>query len=154
MNLGCLVRTGCVMCGAAILLFTGAGASSCARLGEDGLLSKQDRMDAPAPRDREKSQAGEISSPVGPAGPGGYSEPADASGPQASREAESAPAPKQIARETVRTVKDKECAKTLRARDKEIQALRRQVWVLRHQIEALEAIHREIQQKKELVSPP
>ncbi len=50
--------------------------------------------------------------------------------------------------------KDKECEAALRDREKEIKGLKRQIWVLRQQIDALETIHREIQEKKEQVSHP
>ncbi len=59
-------------------------------------------------------------------------------------------------KEIIKVVKEKnqECEGLLRRREKENQALKHQIWVLKHQIEALETIHREIQEKKEQVSPP
>ena len=55
---------------------------------------------------------------------------------------------------TVRLIKDKECEKQLRESDRELQRLKRQIRTLRLQIEALEAIHRKIQEKKKEVSSP
>jgi hypothetical protein len=57
-------------------------------------------------------------------------------------------------KETIKVVRDRECEVLLRSKDRDIQSLRHQIGVLKHQIEALEKIHREIQQKKEQVSPP
>ena len=54
----------------------------------------------------------------------------------------------------VRVVKDKECEKQLRESERELQRLKRQIRTLRLQIEALEAIHRKIQEKKKEVSSP
>jgi hypothetical protein len=54
----------------------------------------------------------------------------------------------------VRVIKDKECEKQLRESDRELQRLKRQIRTLRLQIEALEAIHRKIQEKKKEVSSP
>ena len=54
----------------------------------------------------------------------------------------------------VRIIKDKECEKQLRESDRELQRLKRQIRTLRLQIEALEAIHRKIQEKKKEVSSP
>ncbi len=54
----------------------------------------------------------------------------------------------------VKVVKDKECERQLRENDREVQRLKRQIKTLRLQIEALEAIHRKIQEKKKEVSSP
>jgi hypothetical protein len=54
----------------------------------------------------------------------------------------------------VKVVKNKECEKQLRESDREVQRLKRQIRTLRLQIEALEAIHRKIQEKKKEVSSP
>jgi hypothetical protein len=55
---------------------------------------------------------------------------------------------------TIKVVKDKECEKLYRDSDREVQRLKRQLKTLRHQIEALESIHRTIQEKKKEVSAP
>jgi len=54
----------------------------------------------------------------------------------------------------VKVVKNKECEKQLRESDREVQRLKRQIRTLRLQTEALEAIHRKIQEKKKEVSSP
>jgi hypothetical protein len=54
----------------------------------------------------------------------------------------------------IKVVKDKECEKQLRESDKEVQRLKKQIKTLRHQLEALETIHRNIQEKKKEVSNP
>jgi hypothetical protein len=54
----------------------------------------------------------------------------------------------------VKVVKDKECEKQLRETDQEVQRLKKQIKTLRHQLEALETIHRKIQEKKKEVSNP
>jgi hypothetical protein len=54
----------------------------------------------------------------------------------------------------IKVIKDKECEKQLRESDKEIQRMQKQIKTLRHQIEALETIHRKIQEKKKEVSSP
>jgi hypothetical protein len=56
--------------------------------------------------------------------------------------------------QAVKVVKDRECEKQLRESDREVQRLKRQIRTLRLQIEALETIHRRIQEKKKEVSPP
>jgi hypothetical protein len=63
---------------------------------------------------------------------------------------------KNPSKDVVKTVKakDKEYESILRDREKEIKGLKHQVWMLRQQMEALETIHREIQEKKEQVSHP
>jgi hypothetical protein len=55
---------------------------------------------------------------------------------------------------TVKVIKDKECEKLYQESDREVQRLKRQIKTLRHQIEALESIHRTIQEKKKEVSTP
>jgi hypothetical protein len=54
----------------------------------------------------------------------------------------------------IKVVKDKECERQLRESDKEVQRLKKQIKTLRHQFEALETIHRRIQEKKKEVSNP
>jgi hypothetical protein len=54
----------------------------------------------------------------------------------------------------VKVVRDRECQKQLQEDEREIQRLRGQIKTLKQQIEALEAIHRKIQEKKKEVSSP
>jgi hypothetical protein len=63
---------------------------------------------------------------------------------------------KNASKDVVKIIKarDKESESILRDREKEIKSLKHQVWMLRQQMEALETIHREIQEKKEQVSNP
>lgn len=61
-------------------------------------------------------------------------------------------APKDVVK--IIKARDKESESILRDREKEIKSLKHQVWMLRQQMEALETIHREIQEKKEQVSNP
>jgi len=56
--------------------------------------------------------------------------------------------------QAVKLIKDKDCEKLLQSKERETLRLRRQIEALRHQSEALEAIHRKIQEKKQEVSSP
>ncbi|HAA02011.1 MAG TPA: hypothetical protein DCZ69_11165 [Syntrophobacteraceae bacterium] len=64
------------------------------------------------------------------------------------------PASKSGGNQTVKVVRDRECERQLRESDQEVQRLKRQIRTLRLQIDALEAIHRKIQEKKKEVSTP